>query len=301
MLTLFSIPKPFTGHDGLIQRNAICSWLALDPVPEIILAGNEEGIGDMVREFGLRWIPELRRTPHGTPLLDKVFRETASRARHPVLAYANADIIFTQSLMAALENLTIPDFLAVGRRTNIDLKELVSAERFRDFRFVRRLAGGGTLESPLAMDYFVFPKTGGASMIPPFAVGRPGWDNWMVYRAIRDRVPVIDLTPGVLVLHQNHGYGHVPQARGGTWEGPEADHNRRLAGSPDRLKYSLLDATHRYTPAQGAVAVAQGPAAWLKRQIADHPRLKWPLEALGFPWLRLERMRRHRLKKRGYP
>jgi hypothetical protein len=157
------------------------------------------------------------------------------------------------------------------------------------------------LETPSAIDYFLFPAGTGLWEIPPFAVGRPGWDNWMIYHAISRRLPVIDVTAGVLALHQNHGYQHVPMQRGHAWEGPEADYNRRLAGSPDRLKYSLLDATHRYSPARGAVAVAHGPAAWLKRQIADHPRLKWPLEILGFPWLRLERLRRHRLKKRGYP
>ena len=30
MLTIFTIPKPFIGHIGVIQRNAIMSWLASD-------------------------------------------------------------------------------------------------------------------------------------------------------------------------------------------------------------------------------------------------------------------------------
>ena len=31
MLTIFTIPKPFVGHIGVIQRNAIISWLNLSP------------------------------------------------------------------------------------------------------------------------------------------------------------------------------------------------------------------------------------------------------------------------------
>src|SRR5436309_411668 len=42
MLTLFAAPKPFRGHIGIIQRNAITSWTKLQPRPEIILYGTQE-------------------------------------------------------------------------------------------------------------------------------------------------------------------------------------------------------------------------------------------------------------------
>jgi len=38
MLTLFTIPKAFQGHTGVIQRNAIRSWTLLRPECEIILS-----------------------------------------------------------------------------------------------------------------------------------------------------------------------------------------------------------------------------------------------------------------------
>ena len=43
MLTIFTSPKPFTGHSRVIQRNAIKSWALLRLAPQIILFGNEEG------------------------------------------------------------------------------------------------------------------------------------------------------------------------------------------------------------------------------------------------------------------
>jgi len=43
MLTLFALPKPFRGRNGIIQQNAIRSWTLLEPTPEIILFGDEFG------------------------------------------------------------------------------------------------------------------------------------------------------------------------------------------------------------------------------------------------------------------
>ena len=301
MLTLFSIPKPFEGHSGLIQRNAIRSWLALEPQPEIILVGREAGIEDVVRDLRVRWIPDIERTEYGTPLLGDAFRKVATQARFPLLCYSNCDIIFTQSLITTAGRLEHARYLAIGRRTNVDLSDSATTSELHDAAFMGELAAAGRLETPFAVDYFLFPSCPQLVDIPLFAVGRPGWDNWMIYRAISQRLPVIDVTEGVLALHQNHGYDHVPMQRGDAWEGPEADHNRRLAGSPDRLKYSMLDATHHYFPPQGLVPVAGGLWTVFKRLIADHPRLRWPMEIIGYPWLKLERMRRRSLKKRGYP
>src|ERR1700687_5147464 len=43
VLTIFSAPKAFDGHVGIIQENAIQSWLCLRPKPKIILFSNEVG------------------------------------------------------------------------------------------------------------------------------------------------------------------------------------------------------------------------------------------------------------------
>ena len=79
--------------------------------------------------------------------------------------------------------------------------------------------------------------------LPPFAVGRPGWDNWLIGRALELRLPLIDMTPSVLAIHQNHGYGHVTGG-GGSWEGPEAARNRQLASGIDRYTHSPMNATY---------------------------------------------------------
>ena len=53
MITIFTIPKPFKGHINTIQRNAIQSWMQLKPECEIILFGDDYGVSDIAKEFGL--------------------------------------------------------------------------------------------------------------------------------------------------------------------------------------------------------------------------------------------------------
>jgi hypothetical protein len=43
MLTLFTTAKPFEGHSGVIQRDALKSWKLLRPDIEIILFGDDAG------------------------------------------------------------------------------------------------------------------------------------------------------------------------------------------------------------------------------------------------------------------
>ena len=53
MLSMFALPKPFKGHIGVIQRNAIASWARLPSKPEIILFGDEEGTAQAARDLSL--------------------------------------------------------------------------------------------------------------------------------------------------------------------------------------------------------------------------------------------------------
>ena len=46
MFTLFTTPKPFQGHIGVIQRNALRSWKRLHPDVEVMLFGDDEGAAE---------------------------------------------------------------------------------------------------------------------------------------------------------------------------------------------------------------------------------------------------------------
>jgi hypothetical protein len=281
MLTIFSIPKPFHGHIGIIQRNAIQSWSRLHADNEIFLCGDEAGVGETAAELKVQWLPHLPRNEYGTPFLDSAFEQVESISKYRWLCYVNSDIILLRDFIKAIKRVPFPNFLLAGQRWNLDLTEPWDFAQPDSERRLRNLVTDyGRLEYPWGIDYFVFLKNGIREKLPPFVVGRPGWDNFFIYRARKHAIPVIDITRAVTVIHQNHDYSHVPRQVGEFWEGPEADWNRRLIGSWDYV-FTLLDATHLMTPQ--AVLPARG-YKYLYRRFQTlpvfFPRLK-PIFQLG--------------------
>lgn len=207
MITFFACPKPFRGHIDVIQRNAIKSWTLLRPRPEIILLGIEEGVAEVCRELGLVHIAEIDRNEYGTPLVNSVFQTGQARASNPVVCYINSDIMLTSDFMQAVAVVMarMTQFLILGQRCDVDIKEAwdFAADWEADLKAL--LAREGTLHPPNGIDFFCFPR-GMYTNIPPFAIGRLAWDNWLVWRARSQAVPVVDITGAATVAHQNHEY-----------------------------------------------------------------------------------------------
>ena len=240
-LTLFTSPKPFEGKIGVIQRNAIHSWRLLDPDCEVILFGNDNGTADVARELSLRHLPNVACNEFGTPRLDDLFQQAQREARHEILCYVNADIILLSDFPPAVEHVSAgaQGFLMIGRRVDFDLEGTLSFEGEWEKTLRDELRIRGALHIPQGIDYFVF-RRGTLEGIPPFALGRTVWDNWLIYHALDRRMRVIDVTPTVTAVHQNHDYNHE-QGKTGIWQGPEARQNRELAGRWPRV-YDLRNA-----------------------------------------------------------
>ena len=85
MLTFFTTAKPFIGHNGMIQRNALKSWKLLHPEVEVIVFGDEEGVAEVCSELGLRHEPVAERHESGMKYLGHMFREAQRIAKHPFL------------------------------------------------------------------------------------------------------------------------------------------------------------------------------------------------------------------------
>jgi hypothetical protein len=261
MLTIFTIPKPFEGHIDVIQRNALESWTRL-PDAEVFLCGDEDGVAGAAAEFGARHIPAIARNEFGTPLVGPAFAAARQRATRPLLCYANADLILLGDLLEAARTVSarFPLFLIAGQRWNLAIKERLdfSAPDWEP-RLRAEVARRGKKEPPWGSDYFVFPRDLDLRTFPDFAVGRPRWDNWVIYQARTLRIPTIDATGQAMVVHQLHGYGHVPsraverpRSADDRWEGPEADANRTIARADIGADVAahLEDATHVLTASE---------------------------------------------------
>ena len=272
LITLFTVPKTFAGHVGVIQRNAIGSWKQLKTHVDVVLCGDDDGVGEAAREFGVRHIPDVERNEYGTPLLSSVFNAARAASETPFLAYVNADIILFRDLVAAAAQLP-GTHLMVGGRWDLEVGEELDFGRSWESSLRQRLKTTGVRALPVWIDYFVLSRDSPLVSLPPFAVGRPYWDNWMIYRARSLNIPVVDATLSVDAVHQNHDYGHVRDRRGRRWHGPEADANAALAGLPkgDLPVISLHHATHVLT-SKGIRRAMMKPylhARWATRRELD--------------------------------
>jgi hypothetical protein len=219
MLTLFSVPKPFRGVIGELQRKSLASWTALEDV-QVLLLGDEQGVAEAAAEAGAGHLPELERTEHGTPRLDSALAAADRVAQHPLRCLVNADVLLGDDLVAATR---------------------LVAERAARFLIVGRTREEGKLRGAAALDWFVFP---GALYreVPPFALGRACFDNWLVWRARQEGL-VVDATRAVAAEHQPHAYDHLPGGKHEAYYGEEAARNLELAGGKSHL-YTIHDASH---------------------------------------------------------
>lgn len=248
MLTVFAVPKAFLGHVGVIQVNALESWARLRPQVEVLLFGNEPGVADVAKSLGFCHVPDIPCTEYGTPLVGAAFRLASTLGNRPYLCYANADIILFRDLVDAAQRIRFQRYLMVGRRWDIELNTPVDFDLSDWEAKLRTLVReSGSLHLPAGSDYFLFPRDSGISDLPDFAVGRPGWDNWLIWHTRDLHVPVIDASKVVTAVHQSHDYAHVVGGNSDNSSGPELERNLALLGS-DLHRYTLADATHVLGP-----------------------------------------------------
>jgi hypothetical protein len=247
VITFFTAPKAMGGDTGRVQRNAICSWRELGEGMQVVLVGDDAGVAEAAADLGVEHIGGIAANEHGTPRLDAVFAAARSAARHRLLCFANADIVLRSDLVAAARTLDgrFSSFLAVGESWDAPLDRALDFDHAWESQVGDALArarrrGAG------ALDFFLFTDDLFREL-PPFAVGRVGFDNWLVWRASADGAAVVDVSRAVRPLHQRHGYGHLRGGRDATrHESPEGRRNLELAGGKDHL-HTRFDATHLLT------------------------------------------------------
>jgi hypothetical protein len=240
-LTIFTAPKPFTNpHIATIQRNAIQSWLHLDADVDVILIGEEEGLAATAAEFKLQHLANVARNQQGTPLVSSIFDLARQASQSPLLAYLNADILVLPDFATIAHQVAAQanHFLVVGRRWDLQVDHELDFGPGWEQRLRRDLQDGGRLHAPAGSDFFIFPRHLFTEM-PPFAIGRAGWDNWMIYHACQQSWPVIDATPSLKIIHQDHDYSHLPGGKP-HYDLEESERNMAMAGGQMHM-YNVLD------------------------------------------------------------
>jgi hypothetical protein len=246
-ITLLAMPKPFQGHIGVIQRNAIKSWTCLQPRPEIFLFGEENGVAEIAAELTLHHLHNIARNEFGTPLLNDLLARARQIAPTNLLCYANSDIILLQEFLTAIDlvQASFPHFLAVAHRLNIDINDPLDFASDGEQKLRYEMLPHGTPGDDTAIDVFVFPRDV-YTEVPPLAIGRAWFDQWLIKEAHRLGIPIVDITHKARAIHQNHSYTHIDGGQKGAYWGEEALRSLAVYGGKPHA-FTLLDATHEIT------------------------------------------------------
>jgi len=172
-----------------------------------------------------------------------MFQLARDNSKSALLCIINTDMILIPDFLEAVKQAAKlkEKFVLLSQRWDLDVSQPIEFTKGWEEDLRSTVFDHGNLHRPAGSDFFLFPKSCYTN-IPDFAIGRAGWDNWMIYKAHQEKWPVIDCTPSVMIVHQNHDYHHLPDGKS-HYSHPETDENVRLAGGQAAVRYTILDAT----------------------------------------------------------
>lgn len=213
MITLFTTTKDFAGMNRSNQLNAIRSWLFSSYKPEVLIFGRSTGIDELGSHPNLKIIEKVKTTSTGAPFANEMFNMVSSAASNDICCFLNADILLTDNFFEFVKKVhdkVCSKYLLVGERIDADVADELDFSGEWEKKFKEKCGSSFNDHPPAGSDYFIFPKAQyRGNVLPELYIGRPGWDNFMIYHALKNHYKLVDLSPSVKVYHQNHDYSHL--------------------------------------------------------------------------------------------
>ena len=199
--------------------------------------------------------------------------------------------MLTSDFRGALEvtSKTCSKFLMIGRRWDTNITEpwdFNQAEWDLQLRSLALLTG--RLNGPSWVDYFCFSRDLYYKKMPPFLIGRDGWDPWLTWFGRKNGVPLVDVSRAVVAVHQNHDYGYLKQGAAALHKEEEIRYNLSLGGGSDWHYFATNAATSQLVRGN----LRSNPLAWfgpIQRRIVCGFYATW------FAFLKSTRFIRHPL------
>ena len=207
LLTLFTTIKDAKLRI-CIHINTFRNWQLLKPFvrPVLVTTGQNDSLyATLALRFGWQVI-RASKLIHKIPVLRYMYYDIGKAYSSVFYGYANADILFDMNLVNTLRTIETNLFrinttMIIGQRTNYHIHVNEAVYTFND---VQTAAQKGKLFQLNAEDYFITTKNGFPwNAVPDYVVGRPGYDNCVVYIGVRDKVSVIDTSKTILAVHQS--------------------------------------------------------------------------------------------------
>jgi len=245
-LILFSSPKPRNEQTEAVQVAAFRSWRRAFPKATILLYGDVASWNEEIESLVMQPAGPLVKGGKGGEVICEMFQDASKRGAGEILLYLNSDILLDDSAVKIVEKLRARPgpWLGSARRWCLPKwSDVAPASELEWSIFFSRAKKSGRWGEACALDIFLFRGLSFERM-PPFFIGHRGWDNWMIFHARAKRIPVIDLSDEMRVIHCDHDYSYAkgnsaPSRR----DGPLEDANLKMLGGEERL-FHLGHATH---------------------------------------------------------
>ncbi len=208
MISLFTTTKDFEGEYITIQKNALCNWRSISDEIQIIIIGASNGAKEAANAIKAEYIEDVETSILGTPTIPGLFKTAEKYAHYNILCYVNADILFPDNFSDIINILSnqMGKIMAVGHRWDLKIHGLIDFDNFIERKkFWNNAKAKSHKHACTGIDYFIFKK-GTLRNLPPLIIGRFGWDNWLLWKTRRMRIPLIDLSDNLFAIHQSHSY-----------------------------------------------------------------------------------------------
>ena len=173
-----------------------------------MIIGDSQGAKEAAKLVSAVYIKDVETSSQGTPTISGLFKVAERNANNNMLCYVNADIILPENFLKIISILknNKRKFMAVGHRWNLNIIDSIDFEKPSECkRFWSYAKIKSNKHACTGIDYFIFRK-GTFNNFPSLAIGRFGWDNWLLWKTRRMILPLIDLSDKIFAVHQNHSY-----------------------------------------------------------------------------------------------
>ncbi|KAK3085732.1 hypothetical protein FSP39_007925 [Pinctada imbricata] len=229
ILTLFttwaSDPEKYECHN-----NTVLNWMSFYPIIQPVIFTTEKNLTKEVTNKGWLALPVRKAGRlNKLPVLRTMFSDVKKIVKSKFYSYSNSDILFTGNLIHTLFTIMTYNFtskdviLIIGQRTNIFNVTKQEASAWETIRTVAQ--SRGKIYLSWAIDYFISSDNYPWDRIPDVVVGRPAFDNWIVWYTKKKNYTTIDATATLLAVHQT--------TKAGNLEGhhhPDRLYNRKVIG-----------------------------------------------------------------------
>ena len=191
----------------------------------------------------------IQTNSYGVPMFHDMYANVYNYCpKSRTYTYINGDLLSTYHSFMSTINAVYPDsfsklgeFVLVGQRTNVPWDVSLDARTFtnNETAFQQLLQQKSELMVPNAIDYFISTRHAfDWTNIPPFVIGRAGYDNWLIEHLLFDtpNTQLVDVTQTLPMIHQTDGGGKYSWGGERTMDQEDILYNERLAraGNPRR-------------------------------------------------------------------